>query len=91
MIWVVNAVEHHDYSTKHGNNNEVTLSLHGYNRQMLSHEQVQMWTKQLKNTAPHLYGISAENCYPHCYRESLLTVNFADPDDHITANINSSI
>jgi len=29
------------------------LSQHGYNGQMLSHEQVQMRTKQLKNAAPH--------------------------------------
>jgi hypothetical protein len=51
---VVNAVEHHNCSTKHENSKEVTLSLHGYNGQMLSHEQVQMQTKQLKNAAPHL-------------------------------------
>jgi len=54
VIWVVNAVEHHESSTKYENNNEVSLSLHGYNGQMLSHEQVQIRTKQLKNAAPHL-------------------------------------
>lgn len=51
MIWVANAVEHHDCPIKHENINEVTLSLHGYNGQMLSHEQVQMQTEQLKNAA----------------------------------------
>jgi hypothetical protein len=61
VIWVVNAVEHHDCSTKHENSNEVILSLHGYNGQMLSHEQVQMQTKQLQNASTHLKGISAEN------------------------------
>jgi len=91
VIWVVNTVEHHDCSTKHENHNEVTLSLHGYNGQMLSHEQVQMQTKQLQNAVPHLWGIGAENRFPQCHRESLLTVNFADPVAHITVNINSSI
>jgi hypothetical protein len=54
VISVVNAMEHHNCYTKHENNNEVTLSLHGYNGQMLSHEQAQMQTKQLQNAAPHL-------------------------------------
>jgi len=53
VIWVVNAVEH-DCSTKHENSNVVAWSLHGYNGQMLSHEQVRLWTKKLKNAAPHL-------------------------------------